>query len=250
MRKILPILAALLLLFGASQPAFASGQPIRVYYAGPAGGMLTALTLTPDIQLVSDLEQAEVLVFNGQFPAAAQATAKVQTGAGLLLVLGPDMPAAPVQLLLGEGSDPAISAAEVSLVPVANVADPITEAIIWTSAPQVKDRGAITPFTQNKALIVGFEDQAPLLLKASPERGHIFIFTPHLGPEANLQFQQWAYFNYFIYHVVAQLANRIPLGFGQYAGSPVPHPAERAIILVGLAVLLAGIVFLFYRVRR
>jgi hypothetical protein len=39
-----------------------------------------------------------------------------------------------------------------------------------------------------------------------------FVFTPFLD-DANPQFQEWAYFNYFIYHLTAQAGGRTPLSF-------------------------------------
>ncbi len=250
MQKILLILIILLLLLGASQPAFASDQPIRVYYSGPTGSVLTALTLTHDIQLVSNPDQAEVLVFNGQLTDASGTAARVRAGAGLLLILGANLPAEETRLLLDVGIHTPVTVGDISLVPADSSTDPVIDAIIWTSAPQVKERGAITATEHLLPLVLGFEDQSPLLVKTSLERGSIFLFTPYLNADSNAQFQQWAFFNYMIYRLVAQLAGRAPLAFGQYAGSPVPQTGDRIVILVGMAILLVGVVLLYFRVRR
>jgi len=249
-KKTLLIAILLLLLLGSSQPALAGALPIRVYFAGPAGSVLTALSLTPDIQLVSDPAQAEVLVYNGELADASGTAARVRAGAGLLWILGENLPAANARLLLGADTGITTTAGEVSLVPAANSSDPITESIIWTSAPQVKHRGVLPASSNLQPLVLGFEDQSSLLVKTSLERGTIYLFTPYLSAETNSQFQQWAYFNYWIYRMVAQLAGRTPQSFGQYAGAPVPHANDRSVILIGMAVLLAGIVLLFIRVRR
>ena len=80
-------------------------------------------------------------------------------------------------------------------------------------------------------------------------RGTAFVFTPFLSDTANPQIQQWAYFNYLIYHLVNRGAGLTPLTFADYPGSPVPHAAERNALLVLLGILLAGS-FLLPWVRR
>ncbi len=63
--------------------------------------MRTALTLAPDFRLVSDPAQADVLVLNGAIPDPEGLAARVREGAGLVLILGPDLSARDVEALLG-----------------------------------------------------------------------------------------------------------------------------------------------------
>ena len=81
-------------------------------------------------------------------------------------------------------------------------------------------------------------------------RGTAFVFTPFLSDTANPQIQQWAYFNYLIYHLVSRGAGLTPQTFADYPGSPVPHAAERNALFILLGILLVGSFGLFAWVRR
>ena len=88
-------LALLLVLVCMFIPAFstrAAGQPLNVYFAGPDGGVRTALGLDKDVHFTADPAAADVFVLNGQIPGADAATirTRVQGGAGLILLLGPE----------------------------------------------------------------------------------------------------------------------------------------------------------------
>ena len=68
--------------------------------------------------------------------------------------------------------------------------------------------------------------------------------------ETNPQIQQWAYYNYLIYHLVARAAEQSPLSFADYPGSPVPHAAERNALWGVLGLLLITTFGAFFWVRR
>ena len=89
MRRLLLIVAIAALLLSSPYSAWAQAAAVRVYYAGPAGGLATALSLAKDFQIVSDPSQADVFVLNGQIPDVALVASRVRAGAGLLLI-GPD----------------------------------------------------------------------------------------------------------------------------------------------------------------
>lgn len=240
----------ILLLFSLFAPAvLAEGTPpLAVYYAGPEGGVRTALALAADIRLVPDPAQADVLVLNGAIPDPEGLAARVREGAGLVLILGPDLTADEVSTLLG--FPVALEAREkpLSLVAVEGVADPVLSEIVWTSAPQVRQRyGVTTPVSALTPLVVGFEDGSWVLWSALD--GRAYVFNAFLD-EANPQFQSWAYFNYFVYHLTLRAGGRTPLPFADYPASPVPHERDRLVLYLLLAGMLALAVAVFWAVRR
>ncbi len=86
--------------------------------------------------------------------------------------------------------------------------DPVLGAIVWTSAPQVRQRYEVeTPASALTPLVVGFEDGSWVLWSALG--GRVYVFNAFLD-QANPQFQNWAYFNYFIYHLTMRAAGRRP----------------------------------------
>src|SRR5512140_1084402 len=229
------VLAALIILLLASscvQPARAD-DTIRVFYAGHEGSVKTALDLAK-FTLVSDPVQADVLVLNGQIPSMPVVESRLQQGAGLLLILGPSLTQQQVSRLLGLPLTLQRRDNPVSLSPLP-VNDPLVTGIAWNGAPQVRERFDVeTPVSSVEPLIGAYESGSWILWQGHP---HQYILNAFLD-DANLQIQEWAYFNYLIYHLVERAAARTPLSFADYPASPVPHAAERNILFGVLALLL------------
>lgn len=239
-------LALFTVLFLAVSPALAADS-LLVYYAGPDGGVRTALGLA-NFTLISNPAQADVLVLNGTIPDSAGLAEAVSRGAGLVLVLGPDLGAEDVAALLGLEVALEYREEPLSLVAVEGPDDPLLTGIVWTSAPQVRQRYAIaTPVSALTPLVVGFEDGSWVLWSALG--GRAYIFNAFLD-EANPPFQHWAYFNYFIYHLVMRVVGRSPLSFADFPASPVPHALDRAVLYILLAGMMGAAVLIFWRVRR
>ncbi len=247
--RILCIGLLLSFLFFSVSPVRADGAPpVQVYYAGPEGGVRTALTLAPDFRRVSDPAQADVLVLNGVIPDPEGLAARVREGAGLVLILGPDLSAREVEALLGFPVTLTPRENPLSLVAAEGQDDPILTNIVWTSAPQVRQRAEVqTPISALTPLVVGFEDGSGVLWSALG--GRAYIFNAFLD-KANPQFQSWAYFNYFIYHLTMRAAGRTPLSFADYAASPVPHERDRLVLYLLLAGMLTVAALIFWAVRR
>lgn len=247
--RILCIGLLLSFLFFSVSPVRADGAPpVQVYYAGPEGGVRTALTLAPDFRRVSDPAQADVLVLNGVIPDPEGLAARVREGAGLVLILGPDLSAREVEALLGFPVTLTPRENPLSLVAAEGQDDPILTNIVWTSAPQVRQRAEVqTPISALTPLVVGFEDGSGVLWSALG--GRAYIFNAFLD-KANPQFQSWAYFNYFIYHLTMRAAGRTPLSFADYAASPVPHERDRLVLYLLLAGMLTMAALIFWAVRR
>jgi len=66
----------------------------------------------------------------------------------------------------------------------------------------------------------------------------------------NPQFQEWAYFNYLVYHLTMRASGNTPLSFADYPASPVPHAQDREYLFGLLAGMLALAVTIFFFVRR
>jgi O-antigen/teichoic acid export membrane protein len=247
MRRTLLLITLIIWFAFPISSAFAAETPLRLYYAGPEGGVRTALALDKSTELVSDPAQADVFVLNGTIPDDARISQRLQSGAGLVLILGSGLSAEQVSDLLGEPVTLQPRQEPLSLKPVEGVQDSVLQSIIWTSAPQVRERFLMQGQTL-RSLVVGFEDGSLVLGDRTAGAGQYSVFTAFLDG-ANPQFQEWAYFNYLIYHLVQRAGGRTPLSFGDYSGSPVPHRRDQIIlfILLGGLLLASGVAFVLVR---
>lgn len=247
MRKFLLLLLLLPLLFLSPQQASADNS-LNVYYAGPSGALLTALTLDNNIQRVNAVSSAHVFVLNGEIPDGEAIRARLNQGAGLVLILGPNLVASQINSLLGENVSLIMREDPLSLNISSAGSDYIQEQIVWTSAPQVRQRYQLSA-SSFTPLVSGFEDGSPILGKMSIGSGQVYIFTAFLNTD-NPQFQECAYFNYLIYHLVESSAGRTPLSFARYPASPVPHTSDQVVLYLLLAGLLLISGLSFWIVRR
>jgi O-antigen/teichoic acid export membrane protein len=230
--------------------ARAGGPLLSVFYSGPQGGVYQALMLDNSTQITDEPAQADVFLLNGVLPANGDLSLIekcIQSGAGLILILGPELSARDVSTLLGE---PVLLEQQERATSLANIKhneDPILKQIVWTSAPQVRERFVIA--SSLTPLVIGFEDDTLVLGKKTVGAGKVFVFTAFLD-DTNPQIQDWAYFNYLIYHLVQRSAGREPATFASYAGSPVPHKSEKIALFIILGSILALAVLAFALVRR
>lgn len=253
MRSLMRKLVLLVLVAGLFFPSIAAqaqGNSLKVYFAGPDGGVRTALSLDKDFVLMTDPAQADVFILNGNIPTADSASirARVEGGAGLVLVLGPHLTAQMVGEMLGQPVSLEQKDNPLSLVPLAGSQDSLVKSVLWTSAPQVRERfaltgGGLTP------LVTGFEDGSLILGKTSIGSGQVFVLTAFLG-DANGEFQQWPYYNYLVYHLAGRAAGRTPLSFADYPASPVPHRLDRIVLVALMALVLVTACLAFWLVRR
>jgi O-antigen/teichoic acid export membrane protein len=233
-----------------TQLPVSSYPELRVYYAGPSGRVRTALELYAGFSLVDNPDQAHVLVLNGILPEPEKISALVKTGTGLVLILGPDLTAEQVGAFVGEKLVFDLQDNPLSLSTSKDQSEPLATDIVWNSAPQVRQRyEVLAPGSNLNPLVIGFETDSLILGRTNSGNGVVFLLTPFLD-SANPQFQEWAYFNYLIYDLTTRAGGKTPLSFANYPESPLPHSADRA-VLIGL---LAGLLFLslliFFIVRR
>jgi O-antigen/teichoic acid export membrane protein len=260
MRRIITPLLALLILFSFVKPVSANST-IHVYYAGPQdNSVYTALTIAPPgtFSFVTDPSQADVFLMNGIIPDPSTIAAQVQRGAGLVLIMGPGMSAKDVETVSGVPVTLAEKTDAVSLTEI-KISDPLVTQIIWNGAPQVRERmEVLTPLSSVQPLVTAYETGAWILWIGN--HPNIYFFNAYLtnynDPQTqktssfNPQIQEWAYFNYLIYHLVVRAAGQTPLSFAAYPASPVPHFAERNILLILMTLMMITTFGAFFLVRR
>jgi len=114
----------------------------------------------------------------------------VNAGAGIVLILGPNLTSQAVQTALGipltlQPHDNAISLTNLP------VNDPLVRQIIWNGAPQVRERSDIlTPMSSVQPLLPTTR-MDPGALVGAPGQGH--VFDAYLTNGDNPQIQEWAY---------------------------------------------------------
>ncbi|MBI5353036.1 MAG: lipopolysaccharide biosynthesis protein [Chloroflexi bacterium] len=244
MKRLIIILTTLLILFSFAGPALADDS-LRVYYAGSDGSVKTALELAK-FTFVTDPALADVFVLNGEISNADVVRARVEQGAGLVLILGPNLTGTQVSDILGVPLTLTAQDKAVSLTDI-NINDPLLTEIIWNGAPQVRERfEMVTPLSSVQPLVTSFEDGDWILWQARPNE---YVFSAFLNGD-NPQIQEWGYFNYLIYHLVERAAGRSPLSFADYPSSPVPHTPEKNILFVLLGLIIVTTFAIFFVVRR
>lgn len=246
-RLITCLLALALLLPGLPCHAQTAAPPLRVYVVDPQASLDNALNLAP-FQRVDAYAQADVFLVNGPVRNPEVIAEQVQGGKGLVVILTPELTTTDLSTLLGRPISLTPQEDAVSLQD-AGSADPIVAGIQWNSAPQVRQRMTVSGLNL-VPLVTAFESGETVLGGMALGQGRAYVFTPTLAPGVNRPFTEWAYFNYLIYALVAQAAGSPPVPFADYAGAPVPHPAERAFIIGILLAMMATAVVVFALVRR
>jgi len=247
MKKLFPLFIFLLLLSACAPAQDAALVERNIFYAGSDGDLRTALSLA-GYTLVSDPAQADVFVLNGETPHADVIAARVEEGAGLVLILSEDITSVTASMLTGIPMELTYQEDPVSLMETGGVRDSATKEIVWNSAPQVRARYEIvTPLSSVQPLVTFYENGAWYLWRNA--RGNVFIINAFLG-EHNPQIQEWGYFNYLIYHLVERSAGATPMSFADYPASPVAHEGDRNTIFVFLGGQLLLFFGAFVLVRR
>jgi len=249
MRKLFLLILAISILFQPTSEA-AAQDSVQVYYAGPQGSVRAALELARNFEIISDPQQAQVIVLNDSIPDPQLIANLKAAGSGLIVFLGPDIKAKDLETVLGVKISLETILSPLSLTPAKDSQDPLVEDIVWNSAPQVRERSQLlSPNSKLIPLVLGFEDSSLVLGKLQSRGREVFIFTPTLNNN-NPQFQEWAYFNYLVYNLTMRASGNTPLSFADYPASPVPHARDREILFGLLAGMLALAVTIFLFVRR
>ncbi len=143
MRKILAILFALTILL--SLPITVSADDsLSIYFFGPEGSLKTAMDLDQTIHFVNDPSSADVIVLAGTITDPAGIHNMVSSGKGLILISNSSFTSPEISILLGENIKIQKRSNPLSLSPDKDLSDPILNEIIWTSAPQIRERIMVT----------------------------------------------------------------------------------------------------------
>ncbi len=238
----------ILIVFLVPAASVLAAEELAIYYQGDRdSSILKALDLARFV-LVDDPAEADVIVLNGVLEGPAELAGLLKTGTGLVLFMGEGIQQADVEILLGFPVALKAEDSPVSLVEI-KIEDSLTSEIVWNGAPQVRDRvGVVTPISAVQPLVTAYEDGSWILWRAGE---NVFVWNAFLDTaETNAQLQDWAYYNYLVYHLVTRAAGHAPQTFADYPGSPVPHAAERNLLFLVLGVLLVSTFGIFWAVRR
>jgi len=249
MRRLIAISLVVVLSLVHVSSTFASNA-IRVFYAGePRSNVRSALELAPDgtFTFVDNPAQADVFVLNGDIPQTEAISKRVSEGAGLVLILGENTSQEDVSAVLQYPVELTREENAVSLTYL-QVDDPLLREIVWNGAPQIRERyDVMTPVSAIQPLVIAYETGEWILWSA--HGGRTFVFNAILN-NLNPQIQEWAYFNYLVYHMTVRAAGQAPLSFADYPASPVPHAAERNILWAVMGLMITTTTIAFILVRR
>ena len=260
MRRVIITLLVFLILFSMIQTVSANAA-LRVYYAGPQdNSVYTALTLAPKgtFTIVSDPAQADVFLLNGVIPDPSGIATQVKRGAWLVLIMGPGMSAQDVETVSGIPVSLTEQTNAVSLTEI-KISDALVTQIIWNGAPQVRERmEVLTPLSSVQPLVTSYETGAWVLWAGNHPNIYFFnaFITNYTDQQTqktssfNPQIQEWAYFNYLIYHLLERAAGQTPLSFADYPASPVPHVGDRNLLLILMGLMMITTFGAFFLVRR
>ena len=213
MKKIL-LTFSLLLLFACTP---SSQNPKRnIYYAGGDNKVKAAL-IQAGYSLVDEFEKADVFVLNGEIPNVKAIATKLRSGAGLVLITGKGMSFRDVEVLFDYPVTALIPSEDsVNLVVDEYFAkdDPLVKEINWVSAPQVRERAFIMTSAPGNPFI-RVDGYNEVVVGEITEK--IFAIDVYFDEQHNLQFQEWKYFDYLIYHLVERAAGAEPKNYADYS---------------------------------
>jgi O-antigen/teichoic acid export membrane protein len=248
MRRLLIFLLAISIFLSLVTPAKADDSLI-VYYAGDKNSTVYSALELAEFTIVTDPATAQVFVFNDEIPNDPLITERIKSGeAGLVLILGDGVTEKQLQGLLKFPVTLQKKENAISLTTAAGATDPLLTEVIWNSSPQVRERmETLTPLSSVQPLVTAYEDGEWILWQARP---NIFVFNAFLSNDANPQIQEWAYFNYLIYHLTTRAGGQTHQSFADYPASPVPHANERNLLWALMALMLVTTFTAFFLVRR
>jgi hypothetical protein len=250
--SILLLLPACLLL--AAKPASAQETGLlRVYLAGESSTVYPALNWAGwmTFVIVEEGQEADVLLLNGVIPDPDLVRVRLAEGAGLVLILGPDVSSetftratnVPVTM---EPADNPVRAREAAVS-----GEPVLTQVEWDSAPPLRERSRVmTPVSSVQPLVSSAEDGDWLIW--SLPGGTAFIVDFHLGKGDNAEFRKWNQYNYLIYQLVARAGGQAPLDFAEYPGAVLPGASGNGPLLFALGLLGAvglAVLIVIFRLR-
>jgi len=263
-----------------------SSAPLPVYILTTDAALRERVLLTPEIQVVADLDQAKVIILHNTTPPPTEREAlitQVREGKGLVILMGPKVEASFLGALYGgtvelkEEKDPVTVQ---FYQPTPKFWEELWDRLLrktrtqaphwsqtgqvdWSSIPQVYDRLALkpSPLTTGKALVLNEKSGEGVLFEGRAGQGRVYLLTAWLSvdPNASLSRKEnknynllvWPFFNYLLHGLIVEAAGQgPPPRFADWSGSPVFGPRDRRIIGWSIAALVLANLILFSWVRR
>jgi O-antigen/teichoic acid export membrane protein len=282
------IAAVALLLSEAS----ASEQRFPIFYQGADPLVLGRLELDPSTIRVDNLAAAQVAIFQDQLPAPGTALddlkARVGSGLGLLIVMGPHIDAASLQTLTNDAvtqtgvvdapMGPRHAAASekiaATIAYLGPKSDSLATQVSWNAAVRVYERTLLAVATAATVLVATTSSDpvhsgTPILTRVRVGRGTLYVLNVWLSEgdlEAgkhsyrlmllgahsmrNYDFQRFFFFNYLLYCITRDAAGIAPVKYGNWSAAPVPGVRTTAILCVLIALMFAGLLAGFSTARK
>ncbi|HKF28793.1 MAG TPA: hypothetical protein VKB29_06175 [Candidatus Binataceae bacterium] len=282
-------IATLALLVSA---AAASLQRFPVFYQGAEALVLRRLALDPSTSRVDHPADAQVAIFQDELPTPGPALddleARVGSGLGLLIVMGPHIDPASLRTLthdeveqtgvvdapMGPKHSTASEKIAATIAYVGPKSDLLATQISWNAAVRVYERSLLAVGADAMVLVATTSSDpvhpgTPILTRIKVGRGTVYILDVWLS-EGNLEagehsyrqmllgarglrnydFQRFFFFNYLLYCITRNAAGISPVLYGNWSAAPVPGLRTTAILCVLIALMVAGIVAGFTAARR
>ncbi len=253
------LLALLLAGLGVAAWAQAPSGAVGVYYVGPEDAIAVALSrAAPYLARVDRPELARVFVINNIQPDYEDLRVwgrQVQRETvGLVIFCGPNFPTSAgedLQPLLGVSTFVVNRRDDLQALTAGSARDPLSSAVNWSSAPPLAARTTISnPNLLQSIALTTVGDPVAQRLRGR-ERFQVMIVDAWLEHPSNAAWQQWPYYNYIIYRLIAEAGGATrALSFAQYPLSPVPHDATRLLFTIAGAALLFLTLSIFFLARR
>jgi O-antigen/teichoic acid export membrane protein len=231
---------------------------VGVYYIGPEDAIARAINqASPYLRRVDRAEMAEVLVINNA-PLIQQTLAEYgerirQEDVGLILFCGEQFPidTEDLRAIFGIGTFGMARTDRPATLVAGDEADPLHTAVAWRSAPPIYARTVISNPNLMLPVVTTASDQPVLLRMRGRSLTQVFVFGPWLQDRRHRAWENWPYYQYLVYHLVAEAAN-VPrvLSFSEYPLSPLPHDELRLAIMVSGILLIPSIIIVFLIARR
>ncbi len=262
------IIALLILAALTASSARVKAQPraISIYYVGPQDAISRAIDLAdPYIVRVDDPDLAQVIVINNPLLTEGVARSLQELGAdaqqgriGMVIFCGPLFPQNPQDLrdILGVSTFGMELHTTASDVRASNVGNPLQQAIAWNSAPEVAARTVIANPNLLQPVVIASDRDSIIQRVRGRDRGRAttqmqtWVVGAWLDHPTNSRWSQWAYFNYLVYHLIADAAGASPiLSFADYPHAPTPQGSAR-LIIGGAGVIVMLVAGLAYTTTR
>ena len=219
MKKILLLIVfSILLLLACTTTGKTAMKTRNVFYAGGDNGVKVAL-LKAGYTLVDDFDKTEVFVLNGEIPNANAVASKLQNGSGLVLIVGEEMSFRDVEILFDYPVSALIKTENLVnlVVDESSGNDPLTTEIDWKDAPQIRERAFIMTSARGRPMVRVDGNVEVFLGEIGRTAEKKYVLDAFLDEKHNVQFQEWKYFDYLIYHLVERAAGAKPMNFADYS---------------------------------